>query len=287
MIHQTEHVRTQDGLELYFQGWLPESEPVGVMLFVHGLAEHSGRYGNPVNYFVPRGWACYAGDLRGHGHSPGRKVHVRSFDDYALDVASFEESLRELHPKLRRILVGHSMGGLVAIRYVLSHPEGFDAAIVSSPGLGTHPSAEPPWILKAIAGVISRLAPRTLFASQLDTDAISHDPEVVRAYREDPLVSRKVSARWYTSILAAQADAHARAASLRLPMLVMQSGADRLVDPEATRRWAAAAPQELVELVVWEGFYHEMMNEPEKERVFAKMEEWLQVHGRRMARETA
>ncbi len=279
-IHTTEHVRTEDGLRLYFQGWLPpESKPEGLLLFVHGLGEHSGRYRNPVDYFVPRGWACYSGDLRGHGRSPGRQVHVRSFDEYALDVDSFEARVRELHPELPRLLVGHSMGGLVAIRYALSHADAFDAAVISSPGLGTHPALEPPRVLKAIATVLSRLAPRTLFASNLDTEAISRDPEVVAAYRADPLVSSKVSARWYTSMMAAMADAHARAGELRLPMLVMQSGADRLVDPEATRRWAEAAPPELVELVVWEGFYHEMMNEPEKERVFAKMEEWLDGTG--------
>lgn len=272
--HQTGRLTTADGVELFYQRWLPP-EPERLLLFVHGLAEHSGRYGNPVEYFSSRGCACWAVDLRGHGHSPGRRVHVDHFDDYALDVAALHRTARESYPQLPIILVGHSMGGLIALRYVLDTPDDLAGAILSSPGLAAHPSTEPSAALEFLAGILSRLAPRLLIASNIDSNAISHDREVVAAYRGDPLVTNKVSSRWYTSIVAAQAEVRQRALSLRRPLLVMQSGDDTLVSPEATQRWAEGASQDLVQFELWDGFYHEMFNEPERGEVFARMERWL------------
>jgi lysophospholipase len=120
-----------------------------------------------------------------------------------------------------------------------------------------------------------------LFDSELDTAALSRDPEVVRHYTEDPLVTQKVSARWYSEAIKAMKRAHRDAGTLATPMLLMQSGADRLVDPAEPARWAAVAPQGRVELVEWEGFFHEMFNEPEKDRVRHRALEWLnaQIRG--------
>jgi len=130
--------------------------------------------------------------------------------------------------------------------------------------------------LELAARILSRLRPRLLFPSDLDTDAISRDPAVIRAYREDPLVSEKVSARWFTAITRAMADIQNRAPELHTPTLLMQSGADTLVDPQVVRCWAARAPVENIEFVVWEGLYHEMFNEPEKDQVRAHVVKWLQ-----------
>jgi lysophospholipase len=167
------------------------------------------------------------------------------------------------------------MGGLIAIRYALERPAGLAGAIISSPALGTHPDFQPPWLLKLLVGILSRLAPKLLFKSDLGTNAISRDPAVVKAYEDDPLVSQKVSARWYAEMMKAMKIAHREAPSLHVPMLLMQSGADQLVDPAAPGRWAAAAPGGLVEEVTWDGLYHEMFNEPEKDRVRARVLDWL------------
>jgi lysophospholipase len=167
------------------------------------------------------------------------------------------------------------MGGLIALSYALDHPDSLAGAIISSPALGTHPDFQPPLLLKFLAELLSRLVPHALFTKDLDANAISRDPDVVQAYISDPLVSEKVSARWYANLMKAMKIAHERAASLRIPMLLMQSGDDTLVDPAAPGRWAAAAPKELVELVVWDGLYHEMLNEPEKDQVREKISGWL------------
>jgi alpha-beta hydrolase superfamily lysophospholipase len=270
--------RTADGLDLHCRSWTP-TDPRGVLVIVHGLAEHGGRFRTTAEFFAAQGWVVFAGDLRGHGLSPdapgGGRVHVRRFTDYFMDVEAFTDVARQANESLPLFLLGHSMGGLIAISYLLQHPADLTGAVISSPALGTHPEFRPPLALRLLVGLLSRLAPRARFPSDLDSSALSRDPAVVQAYLDDPLVSRKVSARWYAELVKAIKLAHEQAGALRTPILLMQSGADRLVDPAAPARWAAAAPAGLVEQVTWEGFYHEMFNEPGKERVRDRTLAWL------------
>jgi glycerol kinase len=276
--HHTDMIKTSDGLELFSQSWIP-AHAKGVIAIVHGLAEHGGRYADTARYLAGTGWAVYACDLRSHGlspdgHRPGR-VHVDDFSEYARDVEALLTLAKTRQANLPCVILGHSMGGLIALNYALDYPDSLDGAIISSPALGTHPDFQPPLALKLMVKVLSRLAPRALFSSGLDTNAISRDPEVVQAYASDPLVSEKVSARWYGTMMKAMTNTNSRAACLRIPMLLMQSGEDVLVDPAAPGRWAAAAPPNLVDLVVWDNLYHEMLNEPEKDQVRARINEWL------------
>ena len=167
------------------------------------------------------------------------------------------------------------MGGLITIRFVLAKPDAVAGAVVSSPLLAPHPSAAPSAVTRAAATLLSKFAPGLLMPSGLDSNALSRDRAIVEAYVADPLVSSKVSARWFTATMAAAAEARAQAPALRTPMLLMQSGGDRLVDPEATRRWAEAAPPRFLRFIWWEGFYHEMFSEPGRERVFDRVAAWL------------
>jgi alpha-beta hydrolase superfamily lysophospholipase len=272
---ETGTVGSADGTELFWRGWVP-ANPRAALLFVHGLAEHSGRYDATALSFAKRQLACYGLDLRGHGMSQGRRVHVASFDDYLADVDAALALARERHPGLPLFLVGHSMGGLIAVLYVLAKPEAVAGAVVSSPLLAPHPSAEPSCMLRAVSRILSAVAPRLLIASSLDTSALSRDPSVVDAYVNDPLVSHKVSPRWFTALQTAVDRAHQGAPALAAPTLLMQSGADRLVDPEATRRWARAAHTEFCEFVWWDGLFHEMFNEPEREQVLERAATWIE-----------
>ena len=277
--HDSGRIMTSDDVELFWQSWCPE-KPVGVIVLIHGLADHSGRYTSTAEHFARHGWATYACDLRGHGlssdgHKRGR-VHVDSFDDYARDVDTILGLAKEQQPGLPCVILGHSMGGLISLHYAIRHPDLLDGAVISSPVLGTHPDAQPPGILRFAVRILSLLSPRSLFPSDLDTNAVSRDPDVVKAYIGDPLVSEKVSARWYVSITRAMADILDKATELQIPTLLMQSGADTLVDPETTRRWAARVPAKNIEFVEWDGLYHEMFNEPEKDKVRARAVDWLQ-----------
>lgn len=274
--HEEGRVRTADGWDLFWQAWLPPC-PKAVLLFVHGLAEHSGRYAGTCGELACRGYACYALDCRGHGKSPGLRVHVDGIEDFLEDVRSLHRLAAGRHPEARAFLVGHSQGGLVVLHYALRDAGGLAGIVVSSPFLGIHPASRPSPGLRLAAKVLSGIAPRLLFPSGLDPRLLSRDEAVVRAYREDPLVSRKVSARWFTAALKAVKEVRGQAGRLTLPALLMASGEDRIVDPEAVRGFATAAPKDRVEFVRWEGLYHEMFNEPEKERVILKVESWLEA----------
>jgi alpha-beta hydrolase superfamily lysophospholipase len=182
--------------------------------------------------------------------------------------------VKQRHPGLPRVLIGHSMGGLIALRYAIDNPDSLCGAVISSPALGTHPDFQPPKILQWLVGILSVLVPRLRVNSNLDTHAVSRDPAVVNAYEADPLISQKVSVRFYSAMMKAISDIHGNAPGLKIPTLLMQSGGDRLVDPQATAIWAEKAGDN-VELVIWEGLYHEMFNEPEKDEVLSRLVGWL------------
>ncbi len=275
MIEETGWFESNDGTRLFWRRHRPENHPHAVLLFVHGLAEHSGRYLHVLERFSAAGFDCWAFDYRCHGESPGLRVHVERFDEFVDDVAAAHQTVRAATGNLPLVLVGHSQGGLLVLRFVLTHPDGVDGAVISSPFLGMHPDSKPPAALQMVANIISTFSPKLMFSKVADPSFLSRTPGVADAYVADPLVSSTVSARWFTEIMRAQLDTRERAGKLAVPALIMQSGADRLVDPAATRAWAAEAPAGLVEYVEWPGLYHEMFNEPEQEQVFERMETWL------------
>lgn len=267
---------THDGLDLFFRAWVA-ADARAVLLFVHGLAEHSGRYLAAGARFAAGGDAVYALDQRGHGRSPGRRVHVGRFEEYLDDLSALVALARDRHPGTPVFLVGHSQGGLVVLRFLLDRPEGIAGAIVSSPLLGVHPSARPSPALRAIARALSVVWPSVLLPNHVDATILSHDPAVGPAYLGDPLVSHHVSPRWFTSVTSAIARTHQDAPRLARPLLLMTSGDDRLVDPEASARFASFAPADRVDFVRWPGLYHEMFNEVDPEPVFRRMDTWLEA----------
>jgi alpha-beta hydrolase superfamily lysophospholipase len=267
-------VRTADGLALFWRAWLPRS-PVGAIVLVHGLAEHSGRYGHVGRHFAGRSWATYALDTRGHGRSPGPRVHVGSFDEFVEDVRSMLAFVRTEQAGRPVFLIGHSQGGLVVLLHALRHPDGLPGVAVTSPFLDSHPSIVPSPFLRLTVRALRRVAPRLLVPSGVDASRVSRDPGVVEAYRNDPLVSRRVSAAWYAALRRAQAEVRSGAARLRVPALILASPDDRLVDPEAIQRFVTEADPGRVESSWWPGLSHELLNEPEQERVLERLDAWL------------
>jgi acylglycerol lipase len=276
MRHDEGWLESTDDTNLYWRRYSPEGEVRAVLLFVHGLAEHSGRYIHVMEFFAERGFDCWAVDYRCHGKSPGLRVHIDRFEDFLADIEAARRLVRTENPDPPFFLIGHSQGGLLVLRNTLDRPEGLDGIIVSSPFVGLHPDAAPPAPLQVVANIVSTFLPKQMFSKVADPSFLSRDPRVAEAYLADPMVSRTVSARWFTEVQKAQSDTRARAPRLSVPALVMQSGDDRLVNPATTRTWAADAPSEFVEYVEWEGFYHEMFNEPEQVEVFERMMRWLE-----------
>jgi len=261
---------------IYYQCWLPEAEPKALLLVVHGLAEHGGRYMNLVNHFLPLGYAVYAVDHLGHGRSEGAWVYVERFTDYTETISSFRGIIRDRHKGKPVFLVGHSMGGLIGAIYLLSHQKELAGAVLSGPAVKAPDNIS---AVTLFAGkVLSALIPK-LGLIQLDAEGVCRDPEVVKAYMTDPLVYRgKVTARLGAEMIKAMGQVGAEASRISLPLLILQGGADRLVPPAGAQMLHDGVSSTDRKIILYEGFYHEVFNEPEHDRVLRDVEKWLAAH---------
>jgi acylglycerol lipase len=259
--------------ELYYQAWLPDAAPKAILLVVHGLAEHIGRYQNLVDYFVPRGYAIYGFDLRGHGKSPGWKGYADRFTDYIDDVKLFFDKVRRENPANKIFIVGHSMGGLIAASYAIQYQADMAGLVLSGPTLKVGTSISPVTIV--LARLLSVLVPK-MGVAVLDASAISRDKAVVDAYIGDPLVYRgKTSARLGAELLNTIRRIPVLMERITLPLLVMYGGDDRISNPSGSKILHQKAGSKDKTLKVYDGLYHEIFNEPEHEKVMADMETWL------------
>ncbi len=275
MDYATGTFKGEGATELYYQRWRPEGQPRAALAVIHGFGEHSGRYGNVVDWFVPRGYAVYAPDMRGHGNSPGQRGFIESFEQVRGDVRAFLALVHDQEPDCPLFLLGHSQGGLTVLNYVLHHPEGLAGVVASGPLL-SQPGISP--ILIQLSKVLSRVWPTMSLEVGLDVNALSHDPAVVQAYVDDPLVHGKGTTRLGAEIAAATAWTQAHAADLALPCLIVHGGADKLCPPEASRIFFEQVTFADKERHEYEGYYHEVFNEVGKERVLAEVEAWLERH---------
>jgi alpha-beta hydrolase superfamily lysophospholipase len=267
-------VRTRDGLAL--SAWhFPSPAPKARVVLLHGYAEHVGRYPHVIEALTGAGYDCHALDLRGHGRSEGVRGHVQRFEDYLDDLDLFLAELPEdpLPRQLPRMLVGHSLGGLVALRYGLHRPDAFAALAVSSPFL--HSAVDVHFLKEAVATAASRLTPTLLTKSPVEAKALSHDPAVVEAYLADPLVFKTINFRWFLQVREAQEEVLERAGEIRLPVLFLLGSADPIAEPERSRQVFERLGSSDKALKVYDGFLHEVLNEIGKEQVVQDLVAWL------------
>jgi alpha-beta hydrolase superfamily lysophospholipase len=266
----------QGDLDLYYRGYLPPGRLGTVLLVVHGLAEHSGRYMNLVDYFVPRGYAIYGFDQRGHGRSEGLRGYVEKFSEYISDLKTFFDMVREKHPDEKLFIVGHSVGGTIATAYSLHHQEEFDGLILSGATITPGSSLSPIKIM--LARLLSLVMPK-LGVDVIDASALSQDQAVVDAYKNDPLVYRsKIRARLGAELLKAMKLLSGQMPAIHLPILILSGTSDRLSNPEGSRLLYERITSKDKTLKLYDGFYHEIFNEPGRGQVFDDMESWLTSH---------
>ena len=265
-----------DGQRLFLRDW-PKPQARGAVLIVHGLGEHSGRYEQLAAWFNQRGYAVRSYDQRGHGQTPGRRCALRHGDDLLEDLATVYIDYANGLPHAP-LLLGHSMGGLVAARTVLDGRIVPPALLLSSPALR---SWESPAMVR-VARVLSRLLPNLPLHTSLKVDKLSHDPQVVQAYRDDPLCTGWITPRLADFIFQAGAACIADAATLAVPTLLLVADSDELVDPSGSRAFArkATASGQLTTRF-FSTLYHELFNEaePGRSQVLMQLGDWL---GRRV-----
>ena len=263
------------GVSILYRVYEPDGPARGRVLIAHGLGEHGGRYGHVAARLTGAGFAVVVPDHRGHGESEGRRVQVTRFDDYLDDLHAVSTATTGLAPDGRTVLIGHSMGGLIAAAYALRHQRELRALVLSAPA--ALPPESVPKAQIAASKVLSRVAPGMGVLS-VPFEKVSRDPAVVDAYVNDPLVHRrKIRARLGSEMLEAMIRVRDGLSTLNLPLLVMQGTHDALVDPRNGPRVHAAAASADKELKVYDGLYHEIFNEPERDRVLDDLLAWLEA----------
>ena len=269
---------SQDGLKIFYRNYQANNTRAGVVI-AHGLGEHSGRYSNIIGTSLLRGISIWALDHRGHGQSDGPRGHVLAFEEYLNDLSTIVQlAERELPAGMKCFLLGHSMGGLIALNFALRFPEMIDGVIVSSPTLGI--AVKVPAFKGFFGKVMSSIWPSLLLRNEIDVSKISHDEEVVRAYVEDPLVHDRVSTRWFTEFLSAMEEANQSASKLAVPTLIQAAGEDYLANTNDSKLFFEKMTLNDRTLHVYDGLYHEIYNEREGQRakVLHDLEVWMEAH---------
>lgn len=276
--HDSEFVRARNGERIFVQRWRPSGAPRVVLVISHGLGEHSGSYMPFVSYFAPRGAAIYAQDHRGFGRSEGRRGHVARAEHYVNDLRPLVERARAENPGLPLVLVGHSMGGTIALLFTLRYPELMDLAVYSAPAIMvSRPISRG---TRLLGQTMSRLYPTYTSVGISNPALLTRDPVLQQATREDTLRHARVTARLYTEMFVrGPRDVLARAGDLRVPFLVLHGTEDPLVSVEASRRLydTAHVPGRAIRL--YPGLRHEIFREIEREQVFADVRAWLAEQG--------
>jgi len=259
------------GVQVFATSWLPDGAPRDHLVLAHGYAEHLGRYRAVAEFFTSVGYAVHALDHRGHGKSGGTRAVIDSFANADADIDRLVDMVRADSGLSRIKLVGHSMGGSLALNYALNHPEKLSGLVLSGPAIGGGLPKLQAWLL----AVISKIAP-ALGMIQLDADAVSRDPQVVAAYKADPLVFHgKVPARTAREMMHAVTTYPPRVGAMTMPCLLMHGSADTLVlasDAQPVFE-AIASPDKTVR--IFDGLYHEIFNEPERLEVLGIVKDWL------------
>jgi len=263
------------GMSICHQSWLPDGEPRAVMLLVHGLAEHCGRYTNLVERAVPRGFAICSLDHVGHGLSEGPRTYVDRFADFTDTLETHRSMIRNEYPDAPLFLVGHSLGALIAADYLLAHQAGFAGAVLSGSLVQVPDNISP--LTVALSGLLSRWLPRLRLVG-VDSSGVSRDPDVVRAYVEDPLVfTGKTTARLGNEILKAMRRVCAEAATIELPILILHGEADQLASVGGACQLHESVSSIDKTLRIYDQLYHEVYNEPEHPQVIGDVIEWTEA----------
>lgn len=259
MKHQEGNFKGLKDFNIYYQCWLPDKKAKAVLLIAHGFAEHSGRYGNVVNHFVPKGYAIYALDHRGHGRSDGERVHVDDFNEYIKDLKTFFNIVRQENPRDKIFLIGHSMGSVISLLYTIEYQQELAGLVTSGGGLAR--PGDPP------------MPPRKP-GEPLPTAMLSRDPAVIKAYENDPLVYRGPIPGGL-AMGGMMGQLYPMVPRIKLPALIMAGNGGP--DGARSRVLYEQIGSKDKTLKLYEGLLHEIFNEPEHPQVLADLEGWLKA----------
>lgn len=263
------------GLKLYARGFLPDGTIKAAIVVAHGLCEHSGRYAPFITHFTQLGYAVFTIDHEGHGNSEGVRGDIESFSRYVEALSEFIEQVRNGLPATKVFLVGHSMGGVISLSYLLRDSNVLPGCILSGAALATDEAVPrgAKWLIQLLAKILPRL-----HIIQLKGADVSRDVSVVKGYEKDPLVFRgRATARLLNNIFAAARNVLQRADEIRLPILVLHGSADKLAEARGSEQLVRYLGSTDKTLKIYPDLYHEIFLEPEKDVVYEDIADWLET----------
>ena len=261
------------GVSIVYDVWTPDTPARGVVILAHGYGEHARRYDHVARHFGEAGLATYALDHRGHGRAGGKRVRVRDMREYVCDYRTLVTTATAENPGVTRIVLGHSMGGGIAFAYGVQYPDEYDLMVLSGPAIAAHTGVSRAKALlgKAVGSILPDLP-----IESIDADLVSRDPVVVADYKADPLVYRgKIPAGIGKALLLVGETMPKRAPGITAPLLVVHGEDDQLVAAEGSRRLVECVGSKDCELKVYPELYHEVFNEPERDRVLDDVTSWI------------
>lgn len=275
--HKTGTFKGVKDTELFYQSWLADS-PSGALIIVHGLGEHSGRYKNVLNVLKGDSISVYSFDQRGFGKSQGKRGCVDSFRDYIEDVKIFVAKVKSDNNELPVIMLGHSLGGLIAAMFAIEYGDDINGLILSSPAFLF--TGEVPWWKKAAAKLMTHISPNFSLSSGDDYSGLSHDPAYIEECKKDKLLHNFVSARLYDEFLKSSVTCMSKAFELSIPFFIFHGNADPITDYKGSEIFFQRASSKDKELKIFDGLYHKTMNEipQEREKVLAMVSAWIKNH---------
>jgi alpha-beta hydrolase superfamily lysophospholipase len=259
--------------KLYYQAWRPE-EPKAIIIVCHGLGEHSGRYIFPAKHFSKKDLAFYAYDHRGHGKSQGKRGHVDNFVDYVKDLHSFIRLVRRKEGDKKYFLLGHSLGALIVLVYLMhGYDNRISGSILSAPPLELIKSI--PAYKRAVGNQLSKIFPTLSFFNEIDPTLLSHDLKIVTSYMNDPLVYRRVSVKFLREFIRVVNCVKLKPHLIKVPVLIVHGGSDRICDYQGSQKFYEGMTYPDKSFIQYPEFYHEVMNEVKRNKVFRDFDEWL------------
>jgi alpha-beta hydrolase superfamily lysophospholipase len=263
------------GVRIVYDVWTPDTAPRGVVVLSHGFGEHARRYDHVAQRFGESGLITYALDHRGHGRSGGKRVYLRDLSEYTDDFHTLVGIAAKDHPDLKRIVLGHSMGGGIVFAYGVEHPDDYTAMVLSGPAVDAQDGLSPVKVF--VAKALGKIMPG-LPVEELPTDAVSRDPAVVAAYNADPLVHHgKLPAGIGKALLSVGETMPRRAAALTAPLLVIHGEQDKLIPVAGSHHLGECVASEDAHLKVYPELYHEVFNEPERAVVLDDVASWIEA----------
>lgn len=268
-----QYFKVSDGTRLYYQKWMPP-HPKAIIIFVHGLADHVGRYNCLINYFARRGFGICMFDLRGHGRSDGRRTHIDHFSDYLYDISQFIEFIKKGSPHAPIFLMGHSFGGQLVLNFVVKYSKALRGIVVLSPCIDIKVNI-PKWKVR-LGEWGSRWFPTFRVKNNIDPRLLSHDEGIVNEYVNDKNVRKDITLRCGYEIMKNAELVMAIASRIHLPVMMMHGSEDGICGVDATKKFFARIPVANKQLKIYHGYYHELLNESVRDDILKEIELWIE-----------